>query len=75
MLHPLAVGQMSLGPEALALLPFLALWLWCLADVVQTDERLVRGFSKQQWIFMVVLCNFIGGLLWLALGRPYRRGG
>ena len=73
MLPPLAAGQVSATPGVLALLPFLALWLWCLADVVQTDERLVRGLSKQQWIFMVVLTNFVGGLLWLALGRPYRR--
>jgi uncharacterized membrane protein len=60
-------------PGALALVPVLALWLWCFVDVVQTDDRVVRGLSKQQWIFMVLLTNIVGGLLWLAFGRPYRR--
>ena len=60
------------APTVWVLLPALILWLWCLADVVQTDEQVVRMFSKQQWIFMVVLTSVFGGLLWLAFGRPHR---
>lgn len=68
-------SQISVGPGVLALLPLLALWIWCVADVFQADERLVRTLSKQQWIFMVIMTNVFGGLLWLAFGKPYRRGG
>jgi hypothetical protein len=69
LVQPWAAELVS-NPQLLVLLPLLALWLWCLADVVQADERVVRGLSKQQWIFMVILTNVIGGLLWLAFGRP-----
>jgi len=63
-------SQVSVAPGLLGLLPLLVLWLWCLADVVQTDERLVRFFTKEQWIFMVLLTSVVGGLLWLIFGRP-----
>ena len=62
--------QVSVAPGLLGLLPLVLLWLWCLVDVVQTDERLVRFFTKEQWIFMVLLTSVVGGLLWLIFGRP-----
>lgn len=63
---------MEIPPGLIIMLPLLALWVWCLVDVVQSGEAAVRTFSRQQWLFMVIMLNVVGGLLWLAFGRPRR---
>jgi hypothetical protein len=49
---------------------FLVLWIYCIYDVVTTDESIVRHLPKLVWLLIVVLLGDIGSLLWLGLGRP-----
>lgn len=48
----------------------LALWVYCLVEVVTADERRVRGLPKLGWLVVVILLPLIGSILWLAVGRP-----
>jgi len=49
---------------------FLILWVYCIYDVVTTDQSIVRHLPKLVWLVIVVLLGDIGSLLWLGLGRP-----
>jgi hypothetical protein len=49
---------------------FLILWLYCLYDVITTDEAIVRHLPKLVWLLIVLLLFDIGSILWLGLGRP-----
>jgi hypothetical protein len=45
-------------------------WLFCLFDVLTTDETEVRLLPRFGW-FLIVLLGFMpGATLWLLLGRP-----
>lgn len=57
------------GVLALALL---ALWLYCIFDVVTTDEGLVRNLPKFVWLMLVIFLPDIGSIVWLVAGRPER---
>ncbi|MGZ4522017.1 MAG: PLDc N-terminal domain-containing protein [Mycobacteriaceae bacterium] len=52
----------------------LMFWAACLYDFSRTDPRDFRAFNKPTWVVPLVLGNVFGGLLWLYLGRPQRRG-
>lgn len=52
----------------------IALWLYCIFDVIATDEMLVRSLPKMAWLFIVILLPDIGSIAWLALGRPQFAG-
>ena len=52
----------------------IALWLYCIFDVIATDEVLVRSLPKLVWLFIVVVLPTIGSIAWLALGRPAYAG-
>jgi hypothetical protein len=47
-----------------------ALWLFCLFDVITTDESLVRNLQKTWWILIVLVLFDVGAVLWLVAGRP-----
>ena len=49
---------------------FLILWIYCIYDVITTDEALVQHLPKLIWLLIVVLLSDLGSLLWLAFGRP-----
>lgn len=49
---------------------FLVLWVYCVYDVVSTDEVIVRNLPKTLWLVIVLLVPDVGSLLWLGLGRP-----
>ncbi|WP_433436758.1 PLD nuclease N-terminal domain-containing protein [Nonomuraea sp. CA-141351] len=51
-------------------LALLAFWLFSLFDVVTTPEDEVRNVPKALWILIVVLIPLLGGLVWMARGRP-----
>ena len=51
----------------------LAFWAYCLVDFARTDEQDVRTFTRPVWIALLVFTNVLGGLLWLAMGRPEQR--
>jgi len=48
----------------------LALWAYCIFDVIATDEALMRNMPKILWLVVVIVLPTIGSLGWLLLGRP-----
>ena len=49
----------------------LAVWLFCLIDVITTDESHVRNLPKIAWVLIVLLLFDIGAILWLVAGRMW----
>jgi hypothetical protein len=52
----------------------LALWVYCIFDVIATDDSLVRNLPKGMWLLIVIFLPDIGSLAWLLLGRPLYAG-
>jgi hypothetical protein len=54
-----------------------ALWVFCLVDVIGSDESRIRNLSKVVWLLLVLFFPFIGSVAWLVAGRPatVRRSG
>lgn len=65
---------MVLGDGLVALL-VLGFWLFCLFDVITTDESLMRNLSKGWWIVIVLLFSVVGSIMWLVAGRPQGQRG
>jgi hypothetical protein len=55
-------------------LAVLALWLYCIVDVIATDDVVVRNLPKVVWLLIVIFLPTIGSLVWLLLGRPEGAG-
>lgn len=55
---------------ALLALLVLGVWMFCLLDVLTTEEGRTRGLPKFGWFLIVLLGFEIGAVLWLLLGRP-----
>lgn len=55
-------------------LAVLALWVYCILDVIATDEGAVRNLPKVVWLLVVIFVPTIGSIAWLLLGRPERAG-
>jgi hypothetical protein len=49
----------------------LALWIYCIFDVVTTDDSLIRNLPKLVWLVIVVILPDIGSIIWLIAGRPH----
>jgi Phospholipase_D-nuclease N-terminal len=56
--------------DGVAGLVVLALWLYCVLEVITTDEASVRNLSKMAWVVIVIFTFEIGAILWLIAGRP-----
>ena len=52
----------------------LALWAYCIFDVISTDESLMRNMPKVLWLVVVILLPTVGSVAWLLLGRPLGAG-
>lgn len=52
-------------------LALLALWLFCLFDVITTDASSCRHLPKVVWVLIVLLLSDIGSILWLVAGRTW----
>ena len=52
----------------------IALWIYCIFDVIATDEILMRNLPKLLWLAIVFFLPDIGSIAWLALGRPRYAG-
>ena len=52
----------------------LALWAYCIFDVISTDEALMRNMPKILWLVVVILLPTVGSVAWLLLGRPEGAG-
>ncbi|MGI8328434.1 PLD nuclease N-terminal domain-containing protein [Actinomadura scrupuli] len=48
----------------------LGVWLYCLFDVLTTDEAEIRGLPKFGWFLVVLLTMNLGAIAWLLFGRP-----
>lgn len=55
---------------ALLVLIALGVWLYCLFDVLATDEADVRNLPKFGWFLIVLLGFQLGAIMWLLFGRP-----
>jgi hypothetical protein len=49
----------------------LALWVFCLIDVIVTDEYRVRNLPKALWVLIVILLPAVGSIAWLVAGHPW----
>lgn len=50
----------------------LALWVFCVFDVITSREDEVRHLPKVGWLVLVLLFPLVGSIVWLAAGRPVR---
>ncbi|MFD5244565.1 PLDc N-terminal domain-containing protein [Amycolatopsis sp. NPDC058340] len=48
----------------------LGLWIFCIVDVITTDEGSCRNMSKGMWLLLVLIVPLIGSIVWLVAGRP-----
>jgi hypothetical protein len=55
------------------LLVGIALWIFCLIDVITTPPEQCRNLPKLAWVFLVILLLDVGALLWLVAGRRWDR--
>ena len=65
---------MFLFEEGLIPVLLLGLWVYCILDVIATDDVLVRNLPKGFWLMIVIFLPDIGSLAWLLLGRPLYAG-
>jgi len=56
--------------ELLASIVMLALWIFCLVDVIGTQEAAMRNLPKVAWVLIVLLFPLAGSIAWLVAGRP-----
>jgi len=55
-------------------LAVLALWVYCILDVIATNESVIRNLPKIVWLLVVIFVPTIGSIAWLLLGRPQGTG-
>ncbi len=48
----------------------LAFTVYCVVDVIRTDDDKVRNLPKLAWVVMALLFTPAGGIAWLFAGRP-----
>ncbi len=53
----------------------LALWIFCVIDVITTAEWRVRNLPKLLWLVIVLLIPDIGSIAWLIAGHPWEPRG
>ena len=59
-----------LAVPSLGALLAMALWIYCIFDVIATEEMLIRNLPKTVWLLIVIFVPTVGALAWLLLGRP-----
>ena len=55
-------------------LVMLALWIFCIIDVITTAESDMRNLPKMAWLFIVLILPDIGSIAWLVAGRNWQGG-
>ncbi|HJQ44530.1 MAG TPA: PLD nuclease N-terminal domain-containing protein [Jatrophihabitantaceae bacterium] len=53
----------------------IGLWLFCVIDVITTDESQMRNLPKAVWVLIVLILFDIGAILWLVAGRNWQSSG
>jgi hypothetical protein len=66
--------MIRLGGMSFGFLIFMAVWIYALLDVIQTDGILTRNLPKQIWLLLVVFVPLMGSIAWLVAGRPLYAG-
>jgi phospholipase D-like protein len=56
--------------EGAGLLVVVALWIFCLVDVIVSKEDECRNLPKLLWLLIVLMLPDVGSVLWLIVGRP-----
>jgi hypothetical protein len=51
----------------------IAMWIFCVIDVITTRPEHCRNLPKLAWVFIVILLLDVGALLWLVAGRRWDR--
>ncbi|MFC8598686.1 PLD nuclease N-terminal domain-containing protein [Isoptericola sp. NPDC057191] len=59
-------------PRVLLMLAYLALLVYAIADVAQSDEEDGGGIQKGFWILIILLLPFAGSIAWLVVSRRAR---
>jgi Phospholipase_D-nuclease N-terminal len=52
----------------------LGLWIYCIFDVIASDQATIRNLPKGMWLVIVLILPDIGSIAWLLLGRPEKAG-
>jgi len=52
-------------------LVLLGLWIFCIIDVITTEESRVRNLPKTLWLIIVLILPDIGSIAWLVAGHPW----
>jgi hypothetical protein len=52
----------------------LGLWIFCIVDVIITDDVAMRNLQKPLWLLIVLFLPVLGSILWLVAGRPWPQG-
>lgn len=52
----------------------LCLWVFCIVDVITTDESSCRNLPKVGWLLLVLLFPLVGSIAWLVAGKPHGYG-
>lgn len=50
------------------------LWIYCIFDVIASEESLIRNLPKTMWLIIVIFVPTVGSVAWLGLGRPLFAG-
>ena len=46
------------------------LWIFCLLDVIMTDEHRIRNLSKGTWVFIVIVTSVVGAVACFYMTLP-----
>jgi len=60
--------------DGIVALALLVLWIFCILDVISTEDVLCRNLPKYVWLLIVIILPDIGSIAWLLLGRPVGAG-
>lgn len=68
-------GELEYSLEAkvirvFAIIVAVAVYIWFVIDVSQTQKSGVRNLPKGVWLLVVVVLPILGGLIWMLTGRP-----
>ena len=50
---------------------FMALWIFCIVDVITTREGACRNLPKIAWLLIVLVLADVGSIAWLIAGRNW----
>lgn len=79
-MHMEAVGAVAFGwllmlliwgAGILGSLALMGLWIWALVDCVRREFP--GANDKVTWVLVICLANWLGAIIYLALGRPQGR--